>query len=104
MVRRLPKDDVYCSAGSVAAKKRSLWSTQHFDAFDIKQTKVVGILTSNENVIDIGAYWHVLRRDRLRVADAAYVVGIGASQADVVVADEVGNEADQVDCVADLLL
>ena len=91
------------SASRIAAEQGALWTAQHFDTLHIEQAEVVGVLARDIDVIDIGPDWNVLRSDGFSVADAADVISIGSSEADVVVADEVRYLLDQIDGIANLL-
>ena len=101
---RLAGDDVDGAAGGIAAEGSALRTAQHFDPLDIKQRVVVDVLTWDDDVIDIGRNRRVQGRDLLGRAQAAQEVGVCRSCAGIVVTDQVGNGADEIDCRRNLAL
>ena len=89
ILRWLFQDDVDRAPGRVPTEQRALRSTQNFDALDIEEPEIIGVLTRNIEIVDIGADRRVEGGDRFRIAQAAQEVGIRGADAGIVMSDQV---------------
>ena len=88
----LAHDDADRAARGVAPEQRSLRSAQHLDALDIEQRQVVGILSAQIDVIDIGADRRVEGRNRLCIPQTTKKISVRRADAGVVDRDQIGHE------------
>ena len=77
LVTRLGEDDVDGTASGVATKERALRSAQHLDTLNIKKAEIIGVLTAEIDIIDIGTNRRVECRNRFGIAKTTQIIGVG---------------------------
>ena len=85
----LGHDDVDRAAGRIAPEQCALRTAQDLDAFDIEQRQVVGILPREIDIVDIGSDGWVEGRDGFGRTKSAQEIGVGRTDAGVVLRDQI---------------
>ena len=88
-VAGLAHDHADRAARRVAPEQRALWPAQNFDAFDIEQRQIIGILAADINIVDVSADRRVEGRNSLCIAKPAQEVRVGGAQPRIILCDEI---------------
>src|SRR4029077_9202297 len=103
LVPRLLQGDHDGTAGGISAKQRALRSVQYLYLLHAEQRKVVGVLTSDVDIVNVGAHLRLEGGERLGLSQTADVVDVGGGLPDIVGREEVGNQASEIERTVHLL-
>ncbi len=90
------------AAGGVPAEQSALGSVEHLQLVDAEEGEVVGVLSGDVDVVDIGADLGLEGGEGLGLSEAADVVDVGGGLADVVGGEQVGDLSPEIQRAGDL--